>query len=281
MGHELFNRAYKVTIGPPGGSGKVWSGLRCHFKIHMTADSQPNTAELTLYNMSKASRSFVEDGSRTMTMLIEAGYTSETSLPTIFTGRLELGTSGNGGQTSRHDQGVDWVTEVKATDGGHVARNVVLSKSFGPGISEESIIQDVAKAMGVTLGTISGLPEKQANHGRALSGPAVAELDRLCASHGLRWSMQHGVLHILPRGRAIDPTAFLISQDTGLVGPPEKTETGVRMVSLLQGSITPGRAVQLVSEDLKGVYVVEDVVHECDTHGQSWYTTIEAIPLSS
>jgi hypothetical protein len=286
--HPLFGRRVKVTIGPPGQEGKVWTGLRVRFHVHKTADAQPNKLELRIYNLSSDARHFIENGAKakgsaSYAVIIQAGYAAEVSagsLPVIFTGRLELGDSGTRGKHNHHHQGADWVTECKATDGGHITRNIVISKSFGPGTAEATIINDVAKAMGVTVGKIKGLPKRNANHGRALSGTAAAELDRLCRTHGLRWSIQDGVLHILPPGSAINPTAFIISPDTGMIGSPQRTERGLKVVTLIQGAITPGRLIDVRSADVKGIYIAEDVVQEGDTHEKPWYTTIEAIPVT-
>jgi hypothetical protein len=277
--HELFERAWRVTIGPPGQTGRVWTGLRTRFEIHKTADSSPNKLKLGIYNLSKDSRHYIENGGRTYAVQVEAGYAAD--LRMLFSGRLELASSNTQGRQNHHHQGADWLTEVEGTDGGHPCRTVVISKSFGPKTGEHAIIDEVAKALGVTLGKITGLPKKQANHGRSLSGPAAAELDRLCATHRLRWSIQDGALHILPYGAALNPTAFVISPATGMIGSPERTERGVKVVSLLQGGINPGRLIEIRSSDLKGTYVVEDVKHHGDSHELDWYTEIEAIPLSS
>ena len=65
--------------------------------------------------------------------------------------------------------------------------------------------------------------------GRALSrGPrapraAAEQLTELCRSAGLEWSVQSGVLQLLPRGRALQRSAVVLSSDTGLVGSPRRT----------------------------------------------------------
>lgn len=282
--HELFGRAIRVTIGPVGQQGRVFTGLRMRFEVHKTADAKPNTLKLSIYNLGDDSRHFIENAAKpnakgAYAVQVEAGYVSD--LRVIFQGTLELGSSNKRGRHNHHHQGADWVTEIEAADGGQSHRQTILAKSFGPGTSQTTLVHEVAKALGVSIGKITGLKGANVNHGRTLSGPAIRELDHLCKSNGVRWSIQDGVLHVLPYGAASDTSAFVISTPTGMIGSPEKTEKGIKVVSLLQGAINPARLIDVRARDLSGNYVVEAVTHHGDTHDLDWYSDIEAIPLAS
>lgn len=284
---DLFDRRYKLEIGPDGGIGRswegkrsasgVWEGLRLAFRVEKGGDASPNKADLTIYNLSADSRAFVKKG---MIVRLEAGYASNCKL--VFTGSIEL---------ADHDhEGVDWVTKIHSADGVRAYRGIVLSESFGPKTTEESVIRAIAEKMKVTIGELKlnprpkGLKGKQPkalfNKGVAISGAASAALTRLCSSRGLRWSIQDGVLQVLPYREQLSQLAVLLTPETGLIGSPTATETGVKMVSLMQGGVNPGRAIQLQSAILKGVYLAENVKHEGDTHGNDWYTVVDAIKLA-
>jgi hypothetical protein len=273
----LFSRKYKLTVGPASGTGKEWDGLRIMFKVHKTASSTPNKLEVDIYNLSASSRHFIEGKGKDWAVVLEAGYVA--GIKTIFSGRLELASSNKRGRHNHHHQGPDWVTKVKGFDG--IRENlVVLSKSFGPKTSESAVINEIAREMGSTVGTIKGLDKhKNYAHGRQISGSASAELDSICRTHNCRWSIQDGVLHILPYGEALDSTAFLLTPSTGLVGSPELTERGVKVTSLLLGGINPGKLVQLKTADVNGLYIVETLVHRGDTHYQDWYTEMECFAV--
>ena len=278
---ELFGRIYQLTIGPAGGEGRQWSnldgpGLRIRFKVAKTGNSTPNKAEIEVYNLSADSRDYIDSyNPKTWAVRLSAGYQA-TGLQLLFSGSVELASNEKAGHRASHHQGPDWLTKIQSKDGVHAYRSVVLADSFGPGTAEEAVIKHVAKQLGVTIGTIKGLSKAKYNHGRALSGAARYELDALCKSRGLRWSIQDGVLQILPICQGLDLTAFVIGPATGLVGSPERTETGIRFTSLLQGGINPGRLIQLESAYLKGLYVAENVDHTGDTHDYPWYTTVDA-----
>jgi hypothetical protein len=274
----LFNRKWKVTIGPVGGTGREWTGLRVLFRAWKAGDATPNKLELDIYNLSKDARHYIEGSGKDWAVRLEAGYESGINL--IFTGRLELASSIKRGQRNHHHQGADWLTKVHGRDGVRAYRSVILSKSFGPKTSQEAVIMHIAKAMGVTVGKLKGLSKQQYNHGHQLCGLARHELDTLCRNAGSRWSIQDGVLNILPIGSAIDHNAIVVSASTGMIGSPERTERGVKVTMLLRGGINPGNLIQIDAQDLKGNYVVESVHHRGDSHDLEWYTEIECLRLS-
>ncbi|MBU6427985.1 MAG: hypothetical protein KGR26_03155 [Cyanobacteria bacterium REEB65] len=282
---ELFGRIYQLTVGPAGGEGRQWSNqggpsLRMRFKVSKSGDSTPNKAEIEVYNLSADSRRYIDSyNPKTWAMQLSAGYQA-TGLQLLFSGAIELASNEKAGHRASHHQGPDWMIKIQGKDGVHAYCGVVLADSFGPDTSEEAVVRHVAKQLGVTIGTIKGLSKARYAHGRALSGAARYELDALCKSRGLRWSIQDGVLQILPSGQGLDLTAFVIGPATGLVGSPERTETGVKFTSLLQGGINPGRLIQLESAYLKGLYVAENVDHTGDTHDYPWYTTVDAFRAS-
>jgi hypothetical protein len=275
---ELFGRFCQVTVGPPGKEGRVWSGLRTRFRVYKNGDSTPNKAEIAIYNLSADSRHYIEKAAKAKdAIILEAGYKAEHGL--LFTGRLELGDSETRGRHNHHHQGSDWVTTCEGRDGAREYRAIVISKSFGPKVSDETVIHELAKAMGVTVGTIKGLTKVQFNHGRALSGAVSSELNAMCAKQGVRWSIQDGVIQVLPYATALDSTATVISPATGMVGSPQRTERGIKLLSLLRPGLNPGKLLDVQAADLKGRFVLEKIEHYGDTHENDWYSEIEAIPV--
>lgn len=278
-GKPLFGRVATVTVGPPGKDGRAWSGQRVRFRVWKYGDSTPNKAEVTIYNLSADSRHYIENAAEQKDAIrIEAGYESDHGL--IFTGRLDLGDSETRGRRNHHHQGSDWITDCEGRDGAREYRAIVISKSFGPKVSDETVIHELAKAMGLTVGTIKGLSKIQYNHGRALSGAVSAELNAMCSRQKVRWSIQDGVVQILPYATALDSTATVLSAATGMIGSPQRTERGIKVLSLLRPGLNPGKLLDVQAADLKGFYVAENVEHYGDTHENDWYSEIEAIPLA-
>lgn len=262
---ELFGRRCEVVIGPPGQQGKKWTDLRVTFSVEKGASPTPNKVELALYNLSRASRDYIRAG---MVVEVYAGYETEFGL--IASGDIAKGFPVH----SR--EGENWVTRIEAADGGR-AWGTVLHESFGPKTRESEIVRALAERLGVKLGKIEGLSDIQVGKGRQLTGPARNELESLCRSRGLRWSIQDGVLHILPRGTPTNAgSAILLNASSGLIGSPERTESGCDVTTLLRGWVNPKTLIRVESKVLTGNFIAERVTHSGDTHGTDWYTKIEA-----
>lgn len=261
---ELFQRRWSLTVGPDGGEGRKWTDLKTTFKVEKTGSSTPNKVEVAIYNLSPDSRGFVEKKGNVL--ILEAGYKAEIKL--LGTGDVRLVTHAK--------EGPDWVTKFECDDGGKAHRTIV-HESFGKDTSEADVVNHLAKKLGVKLGKLQGLSDAKFGKGRQLTGPARAQLDALCKSRGLRWSIQDGVLQILPAGSDTGADAILLNDAHGLVGSPEKTEAGIKVTSLLRGGINPGQLVKVESRQVTGFFVAEKVTHEGDSSGGSWYTQVEAL----
>lgn len=266
VGQDLFRRDWAVTIGPPGAPGRQWTGLSIEFDIDKTGSSSPNKVGLTIYNLSPDSRKFVEK--RKQALIIRAGY--ESGMATLCSGEID--------RVTHVREGGEWLTKIEAQDGMTAYGNVV-HEVLGPRATERDAVGKLARELGLTVGSIKGLSDKAYQHGRTLSGPARSELDAICRARKLRWSIQDGALVIYPIGGATDLDAVVLSPATGLIGSPERTEEGYRLRSLLQGQITPGRRIRVDSDGIDGDFVAESVTHKGQSHGNDWYTDIEAIRL--
>ncbi len=292
MGIALFGRVWELEIGPAGGQGRIWqgspqNGLRIEAKVEKTGSSTPNKLTLSILNLSPDSRHWIEGyDPNTWAIRLSAGYQAE-GPRLIFTGNLALASSDKGTlslasgkalSSMSKRQGPDWITSLEGRDGLRAYKAVVLSKTLAKGVSEEAVVREVAKAMGVTIGKLQGFPKgAKFDRGRTLCGAASAELDSLCKTHSLRWSIQDGVLQILPVATALGSIATVLSASSGLISSPERTETGVKVTSLMRPDLNPGSLIEVQAKDLSGLYVAENVTHDLDSYEQRWYSAIDAV----
>ncbi len=292
--HALFGRTARVVMGPAGGpqgSGLEWditpvAGLRIRFSVKKTGDATPNDALVTFYNLSESHRNFVDSYDKsTWAIQLFAGY-QDTGNNLLFSGSMELASNlkasvSKAGRIMLHyKQGPDWITQIHGKDGVRNYRSTIMSKSFRAGVSQRSVVEEIARAMGMTRKQIdlSAIPDTAVmQNGIALCKTARDELNAICDRFNARASIQDGVLQIIPRGESLDREAFVLSPQTGLIGSPERTEVGVRVTSLLQGGINPGRLIEIQSQYLSGLYIAENVEHVGDTWEYSWYTTVDCI----
>ena len=121
--------------------------------------------------------------------------------------------------------------------------------------------------------------------GEQLYGSAADELTRLLAPYGYGWSIQNGRLQVLKDDEVDTSRALVISQETGLLGSPEvgapekdgKPPT-LTIRTLLYPQVNPGQMLSVQSRAINGIYRAERVTHTGDSHGDEWFTEIEAKP---
>lgn len=277
---ELFNRDFRVTLGNrlirarPEGPDEVSPSLRVVFKVERAINGDPNKAEVSIYNLSQATRSAIQE--RDIPTLIEAGYVN--NLSTLFKGRLTF---------SRHQrQGTDWISTFEAGDGIRAYQRSRINESFAPGTKIDAVIQRVVECSELGPGNVSdelakgnfrgGLTEFK--KGFTASGKCLEVLKALTDSVGLNMSVQEEQVQLLRQGGTNGDDQVLLNAATGLIGAPEIGEDGILDArSLLQGKLSPGRPVRIESSAIDdGFFRIEKVTHFGDIAGNEWYSDIEA-----
>jgi hypothetical protein len=269
----LFGRVVEFAVGD-----RLWTGQRVQFEIEKSLHRNPNTSKITITNLSAASRRSVTDRGTPMTL--RAGYAS--NIATIFSGQV-VGFDDKRADTDRN-------LELTGRDGDG-AWLATSSHSWGMPVPRLTVVQSLASDLGLTLGTdAAALVNATGNtRGRLVChGHAYAELTKVLAPLGLSWSIQDGGLQIIEANTALSPSAVLLTPQTGLIGVPERMEkyhkpgskrkgtpTQIRVVSLLQPSLLPGRQVLVQSDELTGSYIVQKASFKGDTHGDDWTVTCE------
>lgn len=270
----LYRRSYVLTVD----TTRI-TGLRVAFSIKKTLKPEPNTAEIRVWNLSAERRKAIKD--RHAATVLTGGYLDSVGL--LFSGDARFIT---------HQQtGPDWVSKIVCGDGERAYSLDRVSASFGPGTPVAAVMDSVAG----TLQGISNGNVKQAlagvggvfKNGFAAADNSFKTLQNLSRSQGLNLSIQDGAISLLSENGLEPGTAVLLTPDTGLIGSPEVASPEkkggalkVKARSLLQASIKPGRAVELRSAAISGLFRVEVVEHKGDTHGAEWYTDLELKPVT-
>jgi len=271
----LFKRSARVVVSTielttdaPGGS------LDVAFSVTKSLKPEPNTAEIQIWNLNPDHRSQLEEAEQ-VPVSIEAGYEGETAQ--LFLGNLRTAISAR--------EGPDIVTTLQSGDGEKEIKTKRINTSVAPGTSNDAVLKQVIKALGVGLGNteeiVSGLSFKSVGQlwpsGTVLSGSAARNMAQLAESFGLEWSIQNGAIQLLQKGKALAQLDVAITPNTGLIGSPSVDNEGVLSCqTLLIPEIFPGRTITLESERLSGRYRVEQCTYTGNTGGQDWYIDLEA-----
>lgn len=276
---ELWDRDYMVTVDTI-----EITKLDVAFSVTKTLKKEPNTCDLTIYNLNPDHRSQLAQV-KTPWVKIEAGYkgdgTGSGNKALIFHGQLR--------GVHSYREGPDWITELHSGDGEKALKNARINKSYSKGTRVGTIIDDLVEAMGIGKGNSqvkSWLAKwtsggSEILNGLVLSGSCREELTGILKSMGMEWSVQDGELQILDTGKPLEGVAVVLSPSTGLVGSPTLGSEGIiSITSLMNGAIVPGSTISLDSSEMpKGFYRAERCDYVGETAGQDWYVNIEAKAL--
>jgi hypothetical protein len=276
----LFDRRARLTIGTieiafPDPNSSTKQGLRFTFDIERTLTPKPNKASFQVYNFNEEHRKELE-GLDAVPVECAAGYADEEP-GVLFLGNLRACPS--------TWTGTDWITQIGAGDGEQAIRTSRVSASFAKTAPTESVLRDLARALGVKEGNLNqavmklraALNTGPFSKGTVLSGSAAREMTRVCRSLDLEWSVQNGALQILPRTQALAGSAIVVSPRTGMIGAPTIDGKGVASFStLLIKDLAPGRIVVIESKHLTGQFRVEECKYSGDTMSQAWRIDVKA-----
>lgn len=277
MDVRLFDRRITVTVDTI-----EFTGLDCAFRVEKTLKPQPNTCQLSIWNLTEEHQAQLEQlgkkGKQPATTgipcKIEAGYKDATSL--IWLGDLRTA------DTVR--EGPDWITHLTSGDGEKAWQNAKLHVSYGPQTPLETALRAMVRAMGIGEGNLGKYVAKlkQAGsaifpHGTTISGPVSRELQAFARSAGLEVSIQDGALQLIDRGKALGGQAVLLNDGTGLFDSPTVDNEGVLSANTAMiPDIRCGGLVTMDAARIKGTYRVEKATWSGDTASTDWGIEIQA-----
>jgi hypothetical protein len=273
---DLFDRSYRLQI-----EDLLITELHITLSVKRSLSAKvANSAEVTVYNLSTDNRKRLQ-ALQNVFVSLEAGYSGVNSL--LFRGDLREAWS--------HRDGTDWITEVSSASAVVNRKQKRVQASFPAGTSVRQIIEHCAGALQIGLGNT----QKQAANaklwnvsppafttGYVASGDAVSQLDRVCRSCGLEWSIQDSQLQLLPRGEALQEDGIILTPDSGLLDSPELGKGGVvRCKTLMIPGLYPGRRVELRTRHVQGVYRIETTHHQGGfDDGDEWGAELELTVLN-
>jgi len=277
---RLFQRDVSVTVGT-----LKFSDLDASFSITKTAKPEPNTCEVTIWNLTRDHQAQLESiapkGSAPATQgiacRIDAGYKDNVS--TIWSGDLRtVETMGDGPNA---------VTHLTSGDGEKAWKHARLHVAYGPKTPVETSLRAIARALGVGEGNLSKVVARLRVGGSAIwptgkviSGSASRELVDMARSADLEVSIQDGALQFVDRGQALTGTALKLSPETGLIGSPTVDNEGIMSCRILMiPDLRVAGTIVLDADRVKGNYRVIQADWSGETAGTNWYIDILGAPL--
>ena len=281
INHPLYDREYKV-IAIKDGEKREYTGVRIEFKINIHGDTKLNEMDLSLTNLNEISRKFFEDSKYKCDIELQAGY--KNFFGTIFKGTVEYLNDRKGdhitGFKKHHSKHNDtaWITSIKSVDGIKAVRNNIFSISINEKTDPHKIINQLVDRMNIDKGAINTKSiKKHYEKGYSSIGPTHSLLENITKSQGYNYKIQKNRIDIWKIGTPFSDETILLDIESGLIGSPERTEKGLKLKSLLRYDFEIGRLIELNSRYEKGLYIIKEIIHTGDSHGDNWESDIEVI----
>ena len=281
----FFDRRISLTIARPAPTSffktlpnaVVVEDLRVQFRIEKQLGKDPNTCEVIVSNLAQNTRAELQ--TKPLNITLEAGY--DTQVARLFRGDLQWSESKR--------VGPDFESKLLIGDGDRAYRYARVNRTFKAGTSHLTILAEAADSMNVSIpNNVKADPgmQGQTATGVTLRGYSRNVISRIAKIVNREWSIQDGVLQMNLRNETNVGEAFVVSEDTGMIGtpefgsPPKKKEQPVLKVrSLLRPEINAGTLISVEAANINGNFKVRRVTHSGDTHGVAWYSEMEAVPL--
>ncbi len=301
---EQYGRKVSLLVGQNSGDAIDLSQMRIRFQVERGDFQNPNTADIRVYNLSRATASKVA-GSEFTQLSLQAGYEGNFGL--IFKGVI---VQARKGRESQLDSYVDF-TAADGDEAYHFAPIACSLSSAGPKDTLTTFVTAMKAASTSQMLTLSANPVFGTNappRGRVFYGNVRDEMRTFAKANDMTWSVQDGQLTLIPKSAYIPGDIVVVSPSTGLIGVPEQTQNGVELRVLLNPNIKIGQAIridstinqfrygidqlgsqaqntnlQLSATKLNGdgLYYVMCANHSGDTRGNPWYTDITCLAIDA
>lgn len=306
---DQYLRKASLIVGQSSGSALDLSQLRFSFAVRRGDIQTPNSADVRVYNPAPGTVSalLAQGSSLEFTQIvIQAGY--EGSFGPIFQGTIKQVRYGRENQT-------DTYLDITAADGDSAYNYSTIALSLAAGQTQptnavQSIIQSMA-SQDRSIGT-GYIPPIDGNNplprGKVLYGMARDEMRKLAENMNCSWSIQDGQIVLIPLTGYLPGQVPVITRQTGMIGMPEVTQSGISVKTLLNPNLKIGQAVKLDNASIQqmrfslntldqaanlvaettqarinsdGLYYVMQADHTGDTRGQSWYTDLICLAIDA
>jgi len=298
-----FGRAASLVVTNNAGQGINLSelassseGLRFRFEINANDLETPNIAMIRVYNLSDiTTKEVIGEYSQ---VILNAGYGFNAAQ--IFQGTVKQFRRGK-------ERNTDSFLDIYAADG-DLNYNFSTVNAALTNATQATVLQTLASSMNLPLdpNAVGYLTEHNfpLPRGKVMFGLARDYMRDLAATNNVRWSIQGGVLTLIPITGYLPGEAVPINSSTGMIGSPEATEQGVLIQCLLNPLIKVGTAVQLNNKDITAttiknqlfpgyqdlsyvakvdstapdaLYRVIVIEHRGDTRDTEWYTKLTCL----
>jgi len=152
-----------------------------------------------------------------------------------------------------------------------------VSKAWAQ-VNASEVIDYLRTSMGIPADIIDLPTDVLYARGHAVERSVSVALDEVTRDCGAQWSVVDGRLRVWPIGGTARRTAEVWSSASGLLevaAPRGGGKVGARC--LLAPNVRVGDTIRIEDESWSGDIATDECMHEGDTHGQAWYTSVSGV----
>jgi len=293
---QQWFRACQLIASGAGGTLDL-SELRVRFTIKQITVQMPNTAEIRVTNLSKATAARFHNKEFTKVQLI-AGYEGNSGI--IFSGNIKQTNIGRENPT-------DTYVDLFCGDGDKAYNFGAISKTLAAGSTPKQVVDALAQGLApydVRLGfTPPSMTQIKYPRPVVLFGMVRDHLRQMAFSHQSTWNISNGVLNIVPKDGSLPGGPVMVNAATGMIGMPVQTNEAIVVRVLINPQMKVDTLIQLNNADINpaapvftvggeimpgvqpdldadGVYRVLQIETTGDTRGQNWYMDLSCLSKS-
>lgn len=256
----IFGRSFEIEITTPENEQIIIRPpFSVQFSISKNTLSSPNTCNLIITNLSRATRQRIYKDRYTLgeywAMIIRGGYKN---LQTIFKGNIF--------EAFSVKSGTEWVTQIQGYDGMYGIQNGYTSRTVTAGTDKQNVIQNAIADMPKTLtGFLGGPSQGTSDRGRVLMGQSTKIISE--ETDG-QYFLDNETLNVISDKEVIINRIYRLTSDQLLITPMRR-ETFVQVDMMFQPEIRVGNLAELESKErvYNGEYKILGLTHNVTISG--------------
>lgn len=305
-GPVLFPRKFSLVVTSPSEQDDL-SALRCKFKVNQSDLQSPNNVICKVYNLGDALAQKIQKEFTKIT--ISAGYDGAGApYGIIFDGTVRNYGKGSENQLNpiriNRESPTETYLEINAGEGDDPYNSSTINKTLAAGYTDITTVSALAQSMGLKT---NPFPENfGANlsiRGKVMFGMSRDYMRQTTIPNGSRWNIGSNgtAIQIIANEAYLPGQEVVLNSQTGMIGMPEQTPDGIIITCLLNPKIQIGGTVRINNADVvnagfapeytafnfpppksaDGTYRVLVAEHEGDTRGDTWYTYLTCVSVST
>lgn len=236
-----YIREYSLIVGKNGQGFEVAPPINIDFDINKTIVKKPNNMVIKIYNLTRDKQ--LQLLKEFTDVAFYAGYKFASGKQLIFTGNIKHAYQYSEG-------GTEQIVEFEVGDGDFQFLNAYINTTLSAQADNKLLLDQLNSAMGLPAGhqQVIGSSRKR---GKVFSGSVRDYYTEIANNSGADWFIDNGQVVILPNSSTIPGSTIEIGVDSGLLSPPEITDKGIVVKSLLQPFAKVGGQIKIDNSKLK------------------------------